>query len=289
MELNGFDLRFVQRDGHHPTGKVTVTLNNQGHPTFDILADMAYDHIEVNGDILNAIRQNPDLIYFGTLAQRTDRGHEAIQSILSARGPNTRCIYDVNLRPGGWSEKIVNVSLQECDALKVNEEELRKIKTMLGFTGSDAAFIDHLMHKFRVDFISLTKGASGSMLFTTNGMYELANRPLDISGDTVGAGDAYSSILAMGYINKWPPAQIVETATELARRVCEIKGAIPAEADFYDGLIRPRRGDRYEERQRAVHTNVQHSRVVAIGKPGVGARRRYRRADKICGGAGQST
>jgi len=242
MELNGFDLQFVQRDEHHQTGKVNVTLNSQGNPTFDILADMAYDYIEVNDNILNAVQQKPDLIYFGTLAQRTDKGHDVIQDILAAREPNTRCLYDVNLRPGGWREKVVKASLSACDALKVNDEELEKIKVMLDFSGSDPDVIDFLMHEYQIDFISLTKGKAGSALFTLNGVYELANTPLDIAGDTVGAGDAYASMLALGYINKWPPAQIVETAAALARRVCGIKGAIPAEAGFYDGLKKNEKG-----------------------------------------------
>jgi fructokinase len=242
MELNGFDLRFVQRDEHHQTGKVMVSLDSQGNPTFDILEDMAYDHIDVNNDIFNAIRQKPDLIYFGTLAQRTDHGHDVIQRILAAREPNTRCLYDVNLRQGGWREKVVSVSLEACDGLKLNEEELKKIKIMLGFSGSDADFIDFLMHAYRINFIALTRGKAGSALYSLNGVYEQGNMPLEISGDTVGAGDAYASMLALGYIHKWPPVQIVETATELARRVCGIKGAIPAEAGFYDGLIKNEKG-----------------------------------------------
>jgi fructokinase len=242
MELNGFDLRFIQRDENHQTGRVMVSLDSQGNPTFDILKDVAYDHINANDNIFNAIRQKPDLIYFGTLAQRTDHGHGVIQDILAAREPITRCLYDVNLRPDGWSEKIVNASLGACDALKLNDEELIKIKIMLGFSGGDADFIDYLMHEYQIDFISLTKGKAGSVLFTLNGVYEKAASPIDISGDTVGAGDAYASMLALGYINKWPPVQIVETATELARRVCGIKGAIPAEVGFYDGLMKDEKG-----------------------------------------------
>ena len=242
MELNGFDLRFIQKDEHHQTGKVMVSLDSQGSPTFDILKDVAYDHIDSNKEILDAIQQKPDLIYFGTLAQRTDNGHDVIQHILAAKEPGTRCLYDVNLRPGGWRENVVDVSLGACDALKVNDEELRKIKIMLGFSGGDADFIDYLMRDYQIDFISLTKGRAGSVLFTLNGVYESVNTSLDISGDTVGAGDAYASMLALGYIHKWPPAQIMETATELARRVCGIKGAIPAEAGFYDGLINNEKG-----------------------------------------------
>lgn len=242
MELNGFDLRLVQRDGHHPTGKVMVALDKQGHPTFDILADMAYDYIELNDHILNALRQKPDLIYFGTLAQRTTNGHETIQRVLSSKEPGTRCLYDVNLRPGGWSQKIVEKSLHACDALKANEEELTRMKAMLGFQGSDAAFVDRLMQDFGIDLISLTKGKEGSRLYTLTGAYQLDGMPGEILGDTVGAGDAYASIVSIGYINDWSPERIVATATELARRVCGIKGAIPVESGFYDGLIDGEKG-----------------------------------------------
>ena len=55
--------------------------------------------------------------------------------------------------------------------------------------------------------------------------------------DTVGAGDAYAAVLAVGYMNHWSPERILKTATALARRICSIKGAIPKDSDFYKGVI----------------------------------------------------
>ena len=52
--------------------------------------------------------------------------------------------------------------------------------------------------------------------------------------DSVGAGDAYAGMLAAGILNNWPPQDIVERASLFASRICEIKGAIPASAFFYE-------------------------------------------------------
>jgi fructokinase len=52
--------------------------------------------------------------------------------------------------------------------------------------------------------------------------------------DSVGAGDAFAAMLVAGLIKKWRPAEILERASLFASRVCEIKGAIPESATFYE-------------------------------------------------------
>jgi fructokinase len=237
LDLNGFDTRHVQQDAHYETGKVMVTLDSQGNPVFDILKDMAYDYINFDSGISAVLQQKPDLIYLGTLAQRTEHGHKTIQKILSAKDPVTRCLYDVNLRPDCYSEQIVKASLRQSDIVKMNAEELEIIKTMFGFSNSNRTFIDYLMKNFGIEMISLTKGKDGSELFTVADSYHMKHDPIEINGDTVGAGDAYASILALGYLNRWQPEIILKKATELAERVCSIKGALPKATDFYDNLI----------------------------------------------------
>jgi fructokinase len=237
LDLNGFDTRHVQQDARYETGKVMVTLDTQGNPKFDILKNMAYDYIEFDSSISATLQQKPDLIYFGTLAQRTDHGLKTIQRILATRESNTRYLYDVNLRPDCYSEQIVKASLRQCDVVKMNADELEIIKTMFGFSKSNRIFLDYLMRDFGIEMISLTKGKDGSELFTSAGSYQMKHAPFEIKGDTVGAGDAYASMLALGYLNRWQPERVLEKATELAERVCSIKGAIPKETDFYDNLI----------------------------------------------------
>jgi len=51
--------------------------------------------------------------------------------------------------------------------------------------------------------------------------------------DTVGAGDAYTAILAMGILRDWTPETILSRATEFAGAVCGLPGAIPEDDSFY--------------------------------------------------------
>lgn len=237
LELNGFDTRLVQQSDRYRTGEVMVTLDHEGNPSFNIVKDAAYDHLRFNSHIAAVLQQEPNLIYFGTLAQRTEHGYDSIQRILSSRMPNTSSLYDVNLRPDCYNEKTIRASLRQSDLVKLNLEELQIIRNMLQLTGSEKDCVDHLMQHYGIEMISLTKGKAGSELFTSTGSYQLKNNSVEITGDTVGAGDAYTSILAVGYLNKWQPEQILEKATELAERICMIKGAIPQMTAFYDGIL----------------------------------------------------
>jgi fructokinase len=119
----------------------------------------------------------------------------------------------------------------------MNLEELHLIRSILGLSGNDRACINYLMQHYGIEMLSLTKGKEGSELFTATGSYQLRNEPIRLTGDTVGAGDAYAAILALGYLRNWHPERILKKATELAERVCTLKGAIPKTADFYDDMF----------------------------------------------------
>jgi fructokinase len=237
LEVNGFDTRHIQQTSLYKTGQVMVSLDTHGNPSFDILKDMAYDYIDFDSNLMSTLGQKPDLIYFGTLAQRTEKGHKAIQRILSARLQGTHCLYDINLRPDCFHEKIIRASLRQSDVVKMNMEELVLIKSLLDLSTSNNAAVEYLMAHYGIKMISLTKGKEGSELFTPSGSHQIKKDPIEVTGDTVGAGDAYASILALGYLNNWPPDQILKMATELAERVCALKGAIPKATAFYDGII----------------------------------------------------
>ena len=62
--------------------------------------------------------------------------------------------------------------------------------------------------------------------------------PLEVNiVDTVGAGDAYTAILALGILGHWSPETILSRASEFAGSVCAIEGAIPANGAFYDPYL----------------------------------------------------
>lgn len=232
----GFDPADLQIDPCHATGEVDIRLDLQGVPTFDILPNVAYDHIDFTA-ALESLLEDCTLIYFGSLAQRTDYGFKNLQRILCARKPQTKCLYDINFRPGGFRRQAVFDSLRHADLLKLNEEELQGLKEMHADTRSDDDFVAFLRECYTIEEVALTRGHRGSTLFTAAGRFDAATPPLEAIADTVGAGDAFASVLAAGYLRGRPPAKTLDAASFLASRLCTVAGAIPEDNGFYADVI----------------------------------------------------
>ena len=237
------NVRDTQIDEIHPTGKVLVELNEQGDPSYNILTDVAYDFIEFDDNLSNILADKPELIYFGSLIQRSDHGFRTVQTILENRAPESKCLYDINLRPSCYSEKIILSSLEHTDILKLNQGELRTLQEILRFDGSEPDFIVYLMDKYHLSMISLTRGADGSSLITPNGVFDTPGPDNITVVDTVGAGDAYSSIIAAGFLGDWQPNKILELATQFSAAVCGLQGAIPEDPTFYTKFIKTINGN----------------------------------------------
>jgi len=247
LQQHNLSIKNIQTDNRHSTGKVLIELNGKGVPAFNILPDVAYDYIEFSTSIASLLNADIELIYFGTLAQRNEYGFKTIQQILSQRASATKCLYDINLRPHCFTEQIIVESLKQCDLLKLNNEELEILKQIFAFKKSSPSFIEHLMIKYCIEILSLTKGKNGSELFTLDKHFQKNPGKLNNAADTVGAGDAYTAMLSIGYINKWPLELIIEKTTEFAARICEIEGAVPTDPNFYKKIIASIKGKQNEK------------------------------------------
>jgi fructokinase len=234
LELARFNLDDIQVDEDHPTGSVNVQLDKRGAPQFDIISDVAYDYIEFIPEYHSNIINAAQMIYFGSLIQRSKAGYENLQTFITRNSSETLNFYDINLRPGCYNNAIIEKSLTKTDILKLNIGELGKLKQMLSLKVSNDDLVYHLMETQSISTVSLTKGESGSELFTNQGCFNSETARAIKVVDSVGAGDAYAAMLAAGLLEKWCPEEIVERASLFASRVCEIKGAIPDSASFYE-------------------------------------------------------
>ena len=236
---HGFDVDTIQVDPDHETGKVQVKLKRNGAHEFHILPDAAYDFIQLDSSVKALTAQHPpELIYFGTLIQRTENGFQTIQQLLSQKKEATRTLYDINLRPDCYNEKIITTSLEQTDILKLNTDELSYLKRMLGEKTGQRTLINRLFRKYEIKSIVLTAGANGSEWHT-----EKEHRRIRPTGkiqvvDTVGAGDAYSAIVALGHLQKWPVEKILSLAGYFAARICTIEGALPAGNELYNRILK---------------------------------------------------
>lgn len=234
LQQYGFELDCLQTDETFPTGKVLVSIDENGTPDFTILPNTAYDNLEFNDSIKTMLDETVDLIYIGSLIQRSDNGFATIQHIIKQKQPYTKLLYDVNLRPQCYKKTIIIESLKHTDVLKVNDDELHTIKDMLGFEKTNEEFVEFLFNQFSIEMIALTRGAQGSELFTKNQHAVYRSYGLANIIDTVGAGDGFAAILAIGYLRKWHPDKILSIATAFASQICKIEGAIPLDVNFYE-------------------------------------------------------
>ncbi len=234
LEHHHFNIDDIQIDAKYDTGTVIVQLSSSGNPTFHINTDVAYDYINYLPKEHSTLIDMADFIYFGTLVQRSKQGFENIQRFMENRRPDTVCFYDINLRPDCYSEKVILTSLEHADILKLNTQELDECKRIFRFSKNNDAFIHFLMDQYALKIVAITRGDKGSELYTKDGHFQAKINRVSSIVDTVGAGDAYSSMLAIGIIKGWEPARILSIASMFASRICEIRGAIPESQESHE-------------------------------------------------------
>lgn len=235
VRSSGLDPRLVQRDETHATGRVEVSLDEHGIPDYTIVEDAAYDHIDFQQ--LNAPPETT-LLYFGSLIQRTPGGRARLQEFLNKQPASVLRFYDVNFRHGCETPEILIPSLEQTDILKLNEDELAAAGTMIGSLLQGDALAAQLMEQFGIRQIAMTRGARGSMLYCGDQKFEEPAGAVTEEQivDTVGAGDAFASVLARCILQGTNPQTILRLATILAEQVCTIAGAVPQDNRFYDQI-----------------------------------------------------
>ena len=210
----------------YPTGTVQVQLDEQGIPTYDIKENVAWDNIPFDDDIA-AIARNCRAVCFGSLAQRNVVSRETIQKFLDATPDDCVKIFDINLRQQFYTMEIIRESLQRCNILKINDEELVLIGRMFGYPGLD---IENkcwlILGKYNLDMLVLTCGTNGSYVFTP-GQKSFQETPKVTVADTVGAGDSFTGSFCAAILNGKPMAEAHKLAVEVSAYVCTQNGAMP--------------------------------------------------------------
>ncbi|WP_323139821.1 PfkB family carbohydrate kinase [Massilia phyllosphaerae] len=245
----------LQVDTMEETGRVAVerTAARMGSsPRSVLLPRQAYDFIDPEtaaAAVSAAVAGTaPDIVYFGTLAQRGERSRQALAAVLAA-APQAKRFLDLNLFPGQADQAIVGAALEAADIVKVNEEELQALFNWYFQIAPDDtpmsteevhAACRALIDRFSLDALIVTLGHRGSVYFGSDGSL-VANRDNPVPPyviDTVGAGDAFSAIFLLGRARGWPLELTLARANEFAGAICAVTGAVPQDMGFYDKWAR---------------------------------------------------
>lgn len=216
----------LQVDPTAPTGTVSVELSADGQPNYTIHEHVAWDALAADDAALTAVAK-ADAICFGSLAQRSSVSRESIGALLAATAPAALRIFDINLRQSFYSRAVLEESLRLANVLKLNDAELPVLAEMFDLKGDDRAQLATLAERWELRAVALTRGSRGALLFSAEGFSEHPGKAAPSVRDTIGAGDAFTAMLALGLLAQWPLDVINDRANTVAAYVCSQSGATP--------------------------------------------------------------
>ena len=190
----------IQTDYEFPTGSVKVKIDRNGIPDFNIITDVAYDHIEINAEMIDAFSE-ADCVCFGTLVQRYGISKNTLRELVH-ESPDVVKFLDINLRKKCYTATSVEESLRMANILKTNDEELLITKELLRLkseTLKDLA--KEAIETFNLEIILCTLGSNGAFCLTNEGVFHYDPGYQIKLGDTVGSGDAFSAGFVHYYMN----------------------------------------------------------------------------------------
>ena len=212
----------------YPTGTVQVELDRDGIPMYDIKENVAWDNIPFSPE-LEEIAKNTRAVCFGSLAQRNVVSRNTISKFLDSMPKNddSLVVFDVNLRQGFYTKEILCDSMERCNILKINDEELVAVSRLFGYPGidlQDKCWI--LLGKYNLKMLILTCGVNGSYVFTP-GKVSFQPTPKVEVADTVGAGDSFTAAFISSILKGESVEEAHSKAVRTSAFVCTQKGAMP--------------------------------------------------------------
>ncbi|MGM0668419.1 MAG: PfkB family carbohydrate kinase [Gemmatimonadota bacterium] len=232
----GMDTTGVQRHPARPTGRVTAHIED-GEPSYEIEARQAYDAVSVADLPPDTTLSEGEFLYHGTLALREATSAGALGYLRASYGFPT--LVDVNLRDPWWSREEVLRRLEGTTWVKLNRDEAGLL------SGAPVAEVpdlekagDLIRRRNRIENLVITLGEDGSMALTSRGV--IRQKAAEVTGgvDSVGAGDAFAAVLALGIHEAWPMKEILERASRFAADICGIRGATTDDPELYSRNLR---------------------------------------------------
>lgn len=246
LRSSGLSGQFVQIDPIHPTGTVNVHLSAGGQPSYEIVENVAWDHIQPMPSLLSFAGQ-ADAFYFGSLAARSKNNLSTLRILLKQIPKKCLRIFDLNLRAPFYHRELIEELLYTSDVFKLNDDELFIVASMFGermfsvpkkemglFETSDPSEIradlvdglQHFMRSFDIKYLVLTAGSNGSFLMDASGNRSFCPAAKVDIVDTVGAGDSFTAVCTVGLLKGRPLDEINRKANEYAAYICTQSGAM---------------------------------------------------------------
>ncbi|WP_300753796.1 PfkB family carbohydrate kinase [uncultured Brachyspira sp.] len=218
------DKSLIQILDNYETGKATVFLNEKKVPDYIIHENAAWDNIEYNKDIENALNENYDLFYFNILSERNEKSYTTLKKIFQ----NIKSKYkvcDVTFRKNYYTKEKIKESLEFVNILKINDDELAVIKGLFypSLENDNETLLKAINKDFNIDYIFLTLGSKGASVFYNNDYIFKPSNKVNVI-DTVGAGDSFCAALSYAILRDLDIKNVLEFASDVSEEMIQVKG-----------------------------------------------------------------
>lgn len=226
LMLGGKNLKSHLISVDFPTGTVQVSLDANGIPQYEICEDVAWDNIPYTEDLVKIARETKT-VCFGSLAQRSRYSRLTINSFLDALPDDALKVFDINLRQNFYDISTIEMSLNKCNILKINDEELMTLRRLFDWPDlDDVEICKVLLVKYSLKMVVLTMGSDGSYVIS-NEIISFKQTPKVKVADTVGAGDSFTGTFVAGLLYGKDIQSAHDLAVRVSAFVCTQTGAMP--------------------------------------------------------------
>lgn len=216
-----------------PTGEVQVTFKSPTEPQYNIVEGSAWDNIPYTKE-MEALAKKTDAVCFGSLAQRNDVSYRSIhQFINDIENKDALKIFDINLRQHFYSKKVIDKSLEMCNVLKINDDEIGVLCDLYGMERIDVfnnaeveTLARRIIEKYSLKYMIITCGSVCSYIVTPTDFNREDTPKVDVV-DAVGAGDSFTATFCSAILRGKDIRTAHKLAVDVAAEVCKSEGAMP--------------------------------------------------------------
>lgn len=215
------DVSLVQTISGVETGRVEIQLID-GEPNYNIVRNTAWDLVSFSEDQIIKVKTS-SVFYFGSLAQRTSVSRNTLMKIVPTLSEDCLRVFDINIRQHYYDSAILEWSLNHCDLLKINEDEVGLLQFYTQSPSDLNAFYTFLNERYGITYLVITRGGDGCNVFAPGQKMITEPCPKITVCNTVGAGDAFTS----GFITSYMQGKTIDVCAKNANSV----GAFVASCD----------------------------------------------------------
>jgi len=219
----GINKCLLQTDDQYPTSEVIAKMNNGNEVSYEIVAPVAWDFIQLPKHISAEIKPTTYFIY-GSLASRNDISKNTLFQLLET---NAIKVFDINLRPPFINRDLLETLLLKADIVKFNQAELEMAQLLFGGSFSnELSQIRFIQKHFGVAEIIVTKGEFGASYYKNDETYNAWGTEVNVK-DTIGSGDAFLAAFIANHYLKNDPQTIIKNSVAMGAFVATKKGGCP--------------------------------------------------------------